>query len=120
MGLKGDPGEPISSPKVTVSPVIQTVTENQTATFNCSVRGSPRPTVTWSKVNGSFLAGRSATDENGGLQIIKTTFNDSGDYMCTAVNVLGRDKKTAKLIVEGKKIYIYLKLIIVAVQCLFH
>jgi len=41
MGLKGDPGGSISSPEVTVSPVTQTVTENQTATFNCSVRGNP-------------------------------------------------------------------------------
>ena len=77
MGLKGDPGESISSPEVSVSPVTQTVSENQTATFNCSVRGSPSPTVTWSKVNGSLVAGRSSTDENGGLQITKTTFNDS-------------------------------------------
>ena len=55
----------------------------------------------WNKVNGS--AGSFAGDKNGGLKIIKTTFNDSGDYMCTAVNVLGRDEKTAKLIVEGNK-----------------
>ena len=102
MGFKGDPGESISSPEVTVSPATQTVTENQTATFNCSVRGSPRPTVTWSKVNGSLVAKHLVTDQNGGLKITKSIFNDSGDYMCTAVNVLGRDEKTAKLIVEGK------------------
>ena len=103
MGLKGDPGESISSPEVTVSPSTQTVTENQTATFYCSVAGNPRPTVTWSKVNDSFKAGSFAGDKDGGLKIIKTTFNDSGDYMCTAVSVLGRDEKTAKLVVEGKK-----------------
>jgi len=102
MGLKGDPGGSISSPEVTVSPVTQTVTENQTATFNCSVRGNPRPTVTWSKVNGSLVAERLSTDQNGGLEITKSTFTDSGYYMCTAVNVLGKDEKTAKLIVEGK------------------
>ena len=103
MGLKGDPGESISSPEVTVSPATRTVTENQAATFYCSGRGNPRPTVTWSKVNGSLVAGRMTSDKYGALKIIKSTFNDSGDYMCTAVNVLGRDEKTAKLIVEGKK-----------------
>lgn len=29
-------------------------------------------------------------------------FSDSGEYKCTAVNIMGRDIKTAKLIVEGK------------------
>ena len=121
MGLKGDPGESISSPEVTVSPVTQTVTENQTATFNCSVRGRPRPTVTWSKVNGSLVVGRSATKKNGGLEITKTTFNDSGNYMCTAVNALGRDEKTAKLIVEGKKSFFeFVFFITIAVQCWLH
>ena len=102
MGLKGDPGESISYPEVIVSPASHTVTENHTAAFNCSVRGNPRPTVTWRKVNASLVAGHLVTDQNGGLQITKTTFNDSGDYMFTAVNVLGRDEKTAKLTVEGK------------------
>ena len=36
MGLKGDPGESISIPEAMVSPDIQTVSENQTATFYCS------------------------------------------------------------------------------------
>lgn len=59
--------------------------------------------MTWSKVNDSFKAESFVGDKDGGLKIIKTTFNDSGDYMCTAVSVLGRDEKTAKLVVEGKK-----------------
>ena len=52
MGLKGDPGESISIPEAMVSPDIQTVCENQTATFYCSASGNPRPTVTWIRVNG--------------------------------------------------------------------
>ena len=59
--------------------------------------------VTWSKVNGSLVAGRLTTDQSGGLEITKSTFNDSGDYTCTAVNALGRDEKIAKLIVKGTK-----------------
>ena len=63
------------------------------------------------------MARRFATDEKGGLKITMSTFNVSGDYMCTAVNVLGRDEKTAKLIVEDKKIFLICLLIIVAVRC---
>ena len=59
--------------------------------------------MTWSKVNGSLVAGRFRSDKNGGLKITKSTFNDSGDYMCTAVNALGKDEETAKLVVEGNK-----------------
>jgi len=59
------------------------------------------------------MTGRLATDQNGGLEITKSTFSDSGDYMCTAVNALGRDEKSAKLLVEGKNepcfnLYLYL------------
>lgn len=59
--------------------------------------------MTWSKVNGSFVAERMTSNKNGGLEVIRSTFNDSGDYMCTAVSALGRNQKIAKLIVEGKK-----------------
>ena len=103
MGLKGDPGESISLPKAIISPKIQTVTENQTATFYCSASGNPRPAVSWSKVNGSLIKGHVVSDENSGkIEVIYSTFNDSGDYLCTAVNLLGRDEAVAKLIVGGK------------------
>ena len=99
-GLKGDPGESISLPQVIISPNTQTVTENQTATFYCSASGNPKPTVSWSKVNSSLKERRMI---NGGrLQVIRSTFNDSGDFMCTAANILGRAEATANLVVEGK------------------
>ena len=99
-GLKGDPGESISLPQVIISPNTQTVTENQTATFYCSASGNPKPTVSWSKVNSSLKERQMI---NGGrLQVIRSTFNDSGDFMCTAVNILGRAEATANLVVEGK------------------
>ena len=107
-GMKGDPGETVSPPVVTVSPETQTVTENQTAKFYCSARGNPKPMVTWSKVNGSFVAERMTSNKNGRLEVIRSTFNDSGDYMCTAISFLGRDEKIAKLVVESKKQPLYI------------
>lgn len=100
MGLKGDPGESISIPEAMVSPNIQTVSENQTATFYCSASGNPRPTVTWIRVNGSPAGSNKSL--GGKLEITRSVFNDSGEYKCTAVNIMGRDIKTAELIVEGK------------------
>jgi len=102
MGLKGDPGKSISSPVVTASPNTRTVTENQAATFYCSASGNPGPAVNWYKVSGSLDKGRVKINENGGrLEIKRTTHSDSGQYMCTAVSILGRDSKNVTLVVEG-------------------
>lgn len=102
-GPKGDPGESISLPKAIISPKTQIVTKNQTATFYCSASGNPRPTVSWRKVNGSLIKEHVVSDENSSrIEVIYSTFNDSGDYLCTAVNLLGRDEAVAKLIVEGR------------------
>ena len=101
-GLKGDPGEPISLPEVIISPNTQTVSENQTARFYCSASGNPTPTVIWSKVNGSLTEGNARSHKNSGkLEVIHANFNDSGDFMCTAVNILGKHEEIAKLVVEG-------------------
>ena len=36
------------------------------------------------------------------LQIKSADYNDSGNYVCTATNVLGQARKVVKLLVEGK------------------
>ena len=100
MGLKGDPGESISSPEVTVSPVTQTVTENQTATFYCSATGNPMPAVTWSKVNES-LGEKILSTNDGKLEIPNSSYNDTGKYVCKAISALGQDQKITSLVVEG-------------------
>ena len=102
MGLKGDPGESISLPVAIVSPNTQTVRENQSATFYCSAGGNPMPTVAWTKVEGSLRNNNAKVGPGGRLAITHSTFNDSGEYKCTAVNILGRDVKKAKLTVEGE------------------
>ena len=102
-GLKGDPGNSISAPKVFVSPERKTVTENQTAIFYCSANGNPKPDLTWKKINGYSAGGKVLRNlDRGKLEIRNSTSNDSGRYICTGVNALGRDWKIVELIVEGK------------------
>ena len=57
-GAKGDPGESISAPTVVISPIRQTVKENQSIVFQCSASGNPQAIVTWLRPNGFRWAGR--------------------------------------------------------------
>ena len=56
--------------------------------------------MTWSKISGAGLV----ASRHNKLEIAKTTYNDSGTYVCTASNILGEVQKQAKLFVEGKMI----------------
>ena len=99
-GPKGDVGESISAPEVTVSPTSLTVTQNETATFYCSADGNPKPSVSWSKISGKGLVNTDGQDNK--LQIKSAGYNDSGSYVCTATNFFGQAKKVATLFVEGE------------------
>ena len=85
---------------MTVSPTSDTVTENQTATFYCSANGNPTPTVTWSKTGDT----EPIASPHNKLEITKATYNDAGNYACTAKSILGEMQKQVKLLVEGKHI----------------
>ena len=98
-GPKGDAGESISAPEVIVSPTSLTVTQNQTATFYCSADGNPKPSVSWSKTSGTGTVSMDGQDNK--LLIKSAGYNDTGNYVCTASNVLGEVKKVVKLFVEG-------------------
>ena len=95
-GVKGETGESISPPKVVISPMNQTVIENQSAVFQCSVSGNPKPTVTWLRAAGPLL--RSL---NGRLEVRQVTLDDTGEYTCVGRNVLGTANKTTGMIVTG-------------------
>ena len=96
-GAKGEPGESISPPKVVISPMNQTVKENQSAVFQCSVSGNPKPTVVWLGANSSPLRSRDRR-----LEVHGVTLADAGKYTCLGRNLLGTANKTTILIVEGK------------------
>ncbi|KAL9963319.1 hypothetical protein ACROYT_G032511 [Oculina patagonica] len=97
-GPKGEPGKSISAPEVTVSPASLTVIQNQTAMFNCSADGNPKPSVSWRKISGVTLVNTGSQFSK--LQIKHAAYNDSGRYVCTASSVLGQVQKEVRLIVE--------------------
>ena len=97
--IKGDAGESITGPGVIVSPTSLTVTQYQTATFYCSADGNPKPSISWSKTSGTGQG--NIVGQGNKLQIRSADYSDSGSYVCTATNVLGKAMKVVKLLVEG-------------------
>ena len=96
-GAKGEPGESVSPPTVVISPINQTVKENQSAVFQCSVSGNPKPTVTWLGASSAPLRSR-----DGRLEVRGVSLDDAGEYTCVGTNLLGTENQTAMMIVQGK------------------
>ncbi|NXT12752.1 MYPC1 protein, partial [Prunella fulvescens] len=76
------------------------------ATLNCSVRGNPKPKITWMKNKVLIMNDpRYRMFSNQGvctLEIRKPSPYDGGTYTCRAVNELGEAEVDCKLEVRGK------------------
>ena len=81
----------------------QTVIENQSVVFQCSVGGNPPSTVTWLAENSAPLKSRFRFDHNGRLEVRDVALGDAGEYTCVGTNLLGTANKTAIIIVQGMK-----------------
>ena len=100
-GTKGEPGESISAPAVAVSPSNLTVNESGTASFRCSVSGNPEPAVAWSKRGNLSEVSKSAVS-GGRLFLKNVNASDSGEYQCSATNILGNALTLVQLVVNGE------------------
>ena len=109
------------APIITAPPTNLTVISPDSATFNCTATAKPRAIIQWTR-NGNVLnvtMGKfTITDSTQGdciitnppsdcittsrLDIADTIPNDSGEYVCTAINVVGYDMESASLTVKGK------------------
>ena len=101
-GMKGEPGESISAPKVTVSSSQLTVNESDAAVLLCSTSGNPAPTLVWSRINETLPSNRTKVLSNGVMKIAGVQLVDALKYKCVVQNVLGRDEKFASIIVQSK------------------
>ena len=103
-GTKGEPGEPISAPVVAVSPANLTVNESGTASFQCSVSGNPEPAIVWSKWDNMSEVSKSVVSR-GRLLLKNVNESDSGEYQCSATNILGHALTVVQLVVNGEFLY---------------
>ncbi|KAM9314722.1 protein sidekick-1 [Pholidichthys leucotaenia] len=97
------------TPTFTSPPSDQTVTDGNTAFFNCQTNGAPKPAITWkmgSRVlaSGSVQVPRFTLLQSGGLQIQPVSFQDSGDYTCIASNSEGTINATATLTIWNRTV----------------
>ena len=103
-GTKGEPGESISAPVVSVFPAKLTVNESGTASFQCSVSGNPEPAIVWSKRDNLSEVSKSAISR-GRLLLKNVNESDSGEYQCSATNILGHAQTVVQLVVNGGFLY---------------
>lgn len=64
--------------------------------FTCSATGPPKPTVTWSKLQGTFDTVRSSIS-GGKMIILNVTTADIGSYECNATNTIGTNASIVEL-----------------------
>lgn len=95
-GAKGEHGDSFQPPTLVISPMKHAITENQSAVFQCSVGGNPKPTITWLGKSGTPLRSM-----DGRLDVRHATFDDAGEYTCIGRNALGITSQTAFLTIIG-------------------
>ncbi|XP_066029394.1 fibroblast growth factor receptor 2 isoform X1 [Pocillopora verrucosa] len=77
------------------SPTIQNLTQNASKldfVLDCSVNAFPKADVVWQKMDGQLPDGRAKQETSGTLVIHQASAEDSGTYLCSAVNELGGDQ----------------------------
>ncbi|XP_023619825.1 neural cell adhesion molecule L1-like protein [Myotis lucifugus] len=85
-----------------------TVLRGDTLVLECFAEGLPTPQVDWEKVGGDLPKGRE-TKENYGkmLKIENVSYEDKGNYRCTANNFLGVATHDFHVTVEGRLTSMY-------------
>ncbi len=102
-GLKGSKGDQVEVPKINAPPANQTVLLPGHATFTCEASGNPKPEISLIP-KGKNKDSRYETFGEGTLSINNVKFADRGVIECVAKSVLGEDRKSANLIVNGELI----------------
>jgi len=74
----------------------------QSVTMNCSAKGHPVPSITWTKCKGDIPEERTQM-EGGQLEIYSLTAGDSGTYICSAQSEFVHVEAKMQLIVKTGK-----------------
>lgn len=90
---------------VTISPK-QEVKYRDTARFNCTFSGNPRPTISWSFDNNTLTSSQKhniTTSGNHSILLVNDLGRaDSGTYGCRANNSVANVERSSELLVLSK------------------
>ena len=108
-------------PVITTPPINLTIVTHDSATFNCTATAKPRAIIQWTRngivlndVLGKFMISDTREGDciitdppsdcviTSTLDINDVVPNDSGEYVCTAINAAGSDTASVSLTVHGK------------------
>ena len=78
-----------------------TAKQGDDVTLTCSVRGTPKPTILWSKV-GEDLNSRNIAVDREQLRLTNAKVTDRGVYVCTVENKAGKSRASAVLEVDRR------------------
>ena len=97
-------------PEIIEGPENQSVSIGSNATFSCTARGFPRPTILWIKDNASYPlqsnSKASVIQDNqtnrSQLFITGLEMEDYGKYQCIATNSVGRSQSGVAVLSKGE------------------
>ncbi len=90
---------------ITKSPNTSIVLQGTNVTFACTADGAPKPTITWSRIDGmnfTTKSGIKTSERKSVLMLTKVTNEEEGMYECTVHNRGKPVKKQVRLVVHGK------------------
>lgn len=94
-------GNSPKSPEVHVTPAYIDVEEGQSAEFRCQANGNPTPALRWRRVDSELNPRHQFRD--GIFRIPYVTYEDRGEYVCSASNSLGSEESTVHLYVRRRE-----------------
>ncbi|TMS20257.1 Hemicentin-1, partial [Larimichthys crocea] len=83
-------------PSIQAGPRVMKVQVGHPVELPCVVRGSPEPTLTWTKEGKRY-----PVSPDGSLALRNVGLHDEGTYICTATNAAGKDEAQVRLLVQG-------------------
>ena len=89
----------IALPSLIVRPQPESVLTGADIIIECIATGLPTPSVKWVRLNKTDSTNATVSN-NGSLIINNSTLSDTGDYLCVATNIVG--KNTAQIPIEVK------------------
>lgn len=99
--------DPPSAPKFTTTPSNASATEGTMVVFYCQASGSPSPTISWKRINGTIPSDRRSQPRPGALGISNLQPLDDGRYACVAKNSQGESVAYVHLSIKGISLLYY-------------